>query len=125
MEQEKRKKVETTEDMHGVFDNYALHYLRTSLDSIARNQHMNKLGGVQPSAAKVGDSLSSYIDHCHANVDAWEGKVSTSGDVLSEMSRQAVLLELKDEEDKAVVVDFINFVGMCCGVDFGLYTKDI
>jgi len=26
---------------------------------------------------------------------------------------------------KAIVVDFINYVGACCGVDYGMYTRDV
>lgn len=31
---------------------------------------------------------------------------------------------LSQDEIDALLVDFINFVGVQCGVDFGLYVKD-
>ena len=56
-------------------------------------------------------------------------KMPTSGDVLNIMSMYAIASRSGQTENVKVVdallVDFINYVGVCCGVDYGMYTKDL
>lgn len=50
--------------------------------------------------------------------------------VLESVKRNSHMNNYEDEEISqtainAILVDFINFVGMRQGVDFGMYTKDL
>ena len=123
------KKVVTTQNLRIDFGNFQNSYLMKSKDSIARNSHMNTLKGVQPPDERVKEKLMEFVFHCQENITAWENKIMT-GDVLNELTNQAQILFkekriILDEIDKAIVVDFINYVGMCCCVDYALYTSDI
>jgi len=106
--------------------------------SVKRNNHMNEFQGTEWNQKFADEILCRYIDFMNLiPEDKWQGSpVQTSGEVLRLMSDQAivfrnilrrdgVILEGNLELVDAVLVDFINHVGVRAGVDWAMYTKDL
>lgn len=109
-------------------------YLMEAKDSIARSKHMNKLKGVQPKPKKVKTMVEKFLAYCKKNHQSWtdemwqKEKIKVK-DVLTMLTDQATAMkkagQLSGKAKKAIVVDFINFVGRWFSCDYGLYTRDL
>lgn len=103
--------------------NYLPGYLPEAIESIARNDHMNKMAGREIPQEIINETLDNFLRACENKPEVFE--IFKAGNVLSSMTEVAVGMNLATEEEKSIVVDFINWVGVGCCVDFGLYTRDI
>lgn len=96
--------------------------------SVNRNSHMNACGG---SASFDQEEAKVWLGgFCAHFAKGYKGRQGT-GDVLFGMAACAkewkVISGVSQDHRvrDALVVDFINFVGVRRGVDFGMYVKDL
>ena len=68
-------------------------YLDQRDDGVARNQHMNECGGVQPSDSRIRDTLEKYVEKCEESPGFWEGDFHT-GTILGKMAFVAKVVAL-------------------------------
>lgn len=120
----KNKVIKNKENLMAFLKRQLEDYLAESGNSIARNRHMNKLAGKQPDPSKIKKVVKKFLAYCDRHFK-WHGKKMTVGNILYELTRCAKAMGLKKEVRKAIIVDFINFVALKFGGDFGLYTSDI
>lgn len=81
-------------------------YLKDAAASIERNSHMNKL--TEPvSYAIIEEVLGRFINHCETYAGSLTSVSSIA--VLTHLTSCAQIMKLRTEQEKAVVVDFINF----------------
>lgn len=107
-------------------EQYRQKYIRTVEESLTRNNHMNEYDG-EPCAKAANTVLINLID---STILPKISSKPTSGDILDLLTDNARVVrrtsfDLKQTTTDAILVDFINYVGGMCGVDWGLYTSDL
>lgn len=93
------------------------------IESLDRNRHMNDYDGEQVSNQQVIDMITQLIDRSNFTSQR-------AVDVLGALVKSAKIMRtsvtnLQQNTIDAVLVDFINYAGITCCVDYGLYTVDL
>ena len=112
-------------EIRGSVENRIPGYMASGVaTSLKRNDHMNVYAGEAFDEGLVPDMLRKLVKVSHFSS-------TKSGDVLMALKRGADRIRkhtdapLKQATIDAILVDFINYVGMTCCVDFALYTRDL
>ncbi len=97
-------------------------YLPNAGESITQNAHMNLLEKEVP-FNKIAETIRQFACAYQTNWQKLPGVRRI--DLLNFLTEIAKGMSLAGEEERAVVVDFINFVGIKLLVDYALYTRDL
>lgn len=95
------------------------------IKSASRNQHMNRVAwdGITQTDDDAQYVLDAFVIEC----DEQSGNLKSViiQDTLRFMVEVARRLRLRTDFEKAIVIDFINYVAMCYGVDYGLHAAHL
>jgi len=112
------RKIGKKNELRDILKTFVERYIPVAKDSIRLNSHMNRLSH-ETSETKITEVLADFLD----------GFIPPDGskviDLLTNLTNMAKERNYAAEEERAIVVDFINYVGMSYGVDYALYTTDI
>lgn len=105
--------------------------------SLKANRHMNDYKDTPQSVKFIKDReleevyakemLVQFIDHVTPKIKL---DSPTTGDIVFTLARNTPFIDkcnidLPKVMKEAVIIDFTNYVGVCCGMDLAMYTSDI
>jgi hypothetical protein len=98
------------------FEKYKAHGIA---ESVKRNSHMNNIQG------EIDEDAAILVLDGYLSLIPWNPLGMTIRKILENMTDIAKEAKYGEEEDRAVIADFINFVGSIYYVNYGLYAKDL
>ena len=103
-------------------------YSKTWRDSVIRNGHMNSYDGKEDVAAdEINDFLLTVIDQFCKTYDG----PTNNGHIIKGLENDIRRFmaqcpwNVSRNTRNAILVDFINFVAMGCGMDYAMYASDL
>lgn len=81
----------------------------------------NQIRRLPVSSGEVLNALSNYAKSYHNDKDFGVESVLRNKHMNDLTGKENIDPKVVD----AVVVDFINYIGACCGVDYAMYTSDL
>jgi hypothetical protein len=116
----------TYKEMCQALANYAKEYIKIGHVSVVANNHTSKIGQKPkpPPPKAIHDCIITFVKFCQSVKDPWEGEFCTEKvlDTLVEFIRK---FPKNNEGTRAILVDFINYIGTMNGIHYMLTTGEI
>jgi hypothetical protein len=104
---------------------YAQAYLKIAPVSVMMNNHTSKIPeGAQPPQKVIETTIIFFVKCCQSDQQHWQNHYSTEN-ILESLEAFARQINFKREGQKALVVDFINYIGTMNGLNYRLTTDYI
>ena len=115
----------TTEKIWESLELYGKQYVKFGSESVRFNSHIHRLGPTaQPPPEIVAKCVMTFVRFCQQDLEFWKGQTSAR-QILDTLVGFARSFPKKQEGTKAIIVDFINYVGTMNGINYALQTSDI
>jgi len=106
-------------------DKYADKYIPIGVESIRLNNHTHKLGSnAKPPQEIVEKCIRTFVKFCQQDEEFWKEQTKAI-QILDTLLGFARSFPKKEEGTKAIIVDFINYIGTMNGLNYSLQTSDI
>jgi hypothetical protein len=106
-------------------EKYAQQYVKIAVESIRLNSHTHKLGSdVKPPQDAINKCVFTFVKFCQQDEEFWKGQTTTP-QILDTLLGFARSFPKQQEGTKAIIVDFINYIGTINGLNYSLQTSDI
>jgi len=106
-------------------DKYADKYIPIGSESVRLNSHTHKLGSeAKPPQEIIEKCIRTFVKFCQQDETFWKGQ-TTIVQILDTLLGFARTFPRQQEGTKAIIVDFINYIGTMNGVNYSLQTSDI
>jgi len=105
---------------------YAQAYLKIAAVSVITNNHTSKIpdGSEPPPQKVIQTTIILFVKCCQSDPSHWQDHYSTEN-ILESLEAFARQIKFKKEGQKALVVDFINYIGTMNGLNYCLTTDFI
>lgn len=105
-------------------DLYAKQYVKFGAESVRINSHTHNLGSVSPPQEVLEKCIYSFVNFCKQDEPFWAGQ-TTAIQILDTLVGFARSFPKQAEGTKAMIVDFINYIGTMNRINYKLQTSDI
>lgn len=115
----------TTKKIWKSLDLYAKQYVKFGTESIRINSHTHQLGeNVSPPQEILEKCIFTFVKFCQQDEPFWKGQ-TTALQILDTLVGFARSFPKQAEGTKAIIVDFINYIGTMNRINYKLTTGDI
>ncbi|MFW6130331.1 MAG: hypothetical protein ACOC56_04030 [Atribacterota bacterium] len=106
-------------------DKYAEQYIKFGSESVYINNHTHRLGSeAKPPKEVVEKCIKSFVEFCKQDKEFWSGQIKAN-QILDTLVGFARTFPKQKEGTKAIIVDFINYIGTINGINYSLRTSEL
>lgn len=106
-------------------DKYADQYIKFGSESVRINHHIHRLGeNAKPPQEVIEKCIKTFVQFCKQDKEFWAGQTKAI-QILDTLVGFARTFPKQKEGTKAIIVDFINYIGTINGINYSLRTTDL